>query len=257
MRGRRRQTRASRVVAGAAGRHGWVQETGSAEGGVERAGNGTQGWWRRGTWDAGRPSHRTTGGQGWARTTRQYCRDVNIINIGNIGNLENVRVDGRLVPPVALDDRRIEGGHRAGRSQGGMGVGNTVQNSGSPGLDLGNLVLSERSGEPRGREPDIALVDVDMVLEVPWERYAVVVGTGLVVLGGERVGDLGEQGGNGELVLRGHDGRRRRRRDMRVLVVLRRRRRALVTTTQKPERHHQRKTIKYTFSVIPLGSHAL
>ena len=129
---------------------------------------------------------------------------------------------------------------------------NTVQNGSSPGLDLGNLILRERSGEPRGRETDIALIDMDMVLEVPRERYAVVVGTGALVLGGgERVGDLCEQGRNGELVLCGHDGCRRRRRDMGVLVVLWRRRRALVTT-QKPERHHQRKTIKYTFSAIPL-----
>jgi hypothetical protein len=60
-----------------------------------------------------------------------------------------------------------------------VSAANAMDDSGSPGLDLGNLFLRKRRCEPGGRETDIALVDMDMVLKAPREGYSVVaIGTG-------------------------------------------------------------------------------
>jgi hypothetical protein len=162
---------------------------------------------------------------------------------------DNARINGGLVPPMTLNNRWIEGGRRTGRSQGVAVVSastNTVENGRSPCMDPCNLFLRECRGEPRRGETGIALVNVDVVLKVPGQGYALVVGSHAGIPGGdgERLGELCEECCDGQLAVvvvgGGHDVVVGGYIDGGVELVFRGQRRRPFVCTEKPD-HRQEK----------------
>lgn len=164
---------------------------------------------------------------------------------------ENLRIKRRLVPPVALDNRRIKRARWTGWPR---FVSNTVQDRRSPGVDLRNLVLRERGGQPRRWETNIPLVDMDMMLEVPRKGYVLILLGTLLGFPREWFGKLGEQSANGQLVIEGHNVRRLRD-NIGVLLVFGRQWRRPLVGVQKLERHTKPKNICFRCCVLTLYSH--